>query len=303
MKGTERYLAFIIERSHVTAVEIAHSPKGKTLTAAGSFDSSINFDDPSIYAEAGSIGREKTFVREIQAFMKKIGAGAHFFSFGLNSQMAMVQTIPVEMSLSDEEFATHLEWELANYFPEAVPEQYIITPYALVGDDGTPSDRAMVISVRKSFLNFLNSVCDKLHGSLHIVDIDHFCAETCLTFSFPTLAAKRTVVIGMDEETLDASLLVGGKNADIRTMKWNGDDFSLIDAYAKERRADIIYLHGRMVTPAIAQTLKQHTPYQVELADPFRKVALPATLKNIEEIKNKKQEYTAAVGLAVRDDS
>lgn len=302
MKGIERYLAFIIERSHVTAVEVAHSPKGKTLTAAGSFDSAINFDDPTIYDEAGSAGRERTFVREIQAFMKKIGAGAHFFSFGLNSKMAMVQTIPVEMQLTDEEFETHLQWELTNYFPDAVPEQYIISPYALVDDDGKPTDRAMVISIRKSFVNFLNSVCDKLHGSLHIVDIDHFCAESCLTFSFPTLTAKRTVVIGVDEETLDASLLIRGKNADIKTMQWSGNDFSLIDAYAKQHRADIIYLHGRIVSPAIAQELKQVTPYQVELADPFRKVALPATIRDIDEIKSKKQEYTAAVGLAVREE-
>ncbi len=302
MKGTERYLAFIIERSHVTAVEIAHSPKGKTLTAAGSFDSAINFDDPQVHSEVGAAGRERTFVKEIQNFMKKIGAGAHFFSFGLNSKMAVVQSIPVEMSLSDEEFNTHLEWELNNFFPEASPDQYVISPYALVGNDGKPSDRAMMISVRKSFINFLNGVCEKLHGSLHIVDIDHFCAETCLTYNFPTLTGKRTVVIGMDEETLDASLLVGGKNSDIRTMLWDGKDLSIVDAYARDQQADIIYLHGRIINQEIANKLKQFTPYQVEISDPFRKVALPATLKNVEEIKNKKQEYTAAVGLAVREE-
>ena len=103
MKNTERYIAFIIERSHITAVEVAHSPKGKTLTAAGSFDSIINFDNPEVYGEVGSAGREKTFVKEIQNFMKRIGAGAHYFSFGLNSKMAMLQTIPIDMSLTDEE--------------------------------------------------------------------------------------------------------------------------------------------------------------------------------------------------------
>lgn len=302
MKGTERYLAFIIERSHITAVEIAHSPKGKTLTAAGSFDSSIDFDDPEVYSEVGAGTREKTFVKEIQSFIKKIGAGAHFFSFGLNSRMAMVQSIPIEQSLSDDEFNVHLQWELQNYFPEANPEQYIILPYALVNDDGVPGNRAMVIAVKKSFPNFLSGVCDKLHGSLHILDIDHFCAESCLTFSFPHLTAKRTVVIGMDEETLDASLLINGKNADIRTMQWNGSDYSVIDQYARSQNAEIIYLHGRIVTSSIAERLKQFTPYPVEIADPFKKVALPPTINDIDTIKARRQEYTAAVGLAVREE-
>lgn len=302
MKGTERYLAFIIERSHITAVEIAHSPKGKTLTAAGSFDSAINFDDPEVFGHVGMQGREKTFVKEIQAFMKKIGAGSHFFSFGLNSKMAMVQTIPIEQSLTDDEFSVHLEWELQNYFPEANPEHYVMLPYALVNDTGEPGDRAMIIAVKKSGINFLTAVSEQLHGSLHILDIDHFCAESCLTYSFPQLAAKRTVVVGVDEETLDISLLVKGKNADIRTIEWNGHDFSIIDNYARSQNAEVIYLHGRIVTQEMADTLKNHTPFPVELSDPFKKISLPPSIADIEEIKATRQEYTAAVGLAVREE-
>jgi len=302
MKGTERYLAFVIEKSHITAVEVAHSPKGKTLTAAGSFDSAIDFDSPEIFSEVGLAARERTFVKEIQTFMKSIAAGAHFFSFGLNTKMAMVQAIPVEMSLTDEEFNVHLEWELSNFYHDANPEQYVTMPYALVNDEGKPGDRAMIISVRKTLVNFLNNVCEKLHGSLHIVDIDHFCAETCLTFSFPIVSARRTVVIGVDEETIDASLLVNGKNADIRTLKWNGSDYAIIDNYTREQNADLIYLHGRIVTQLMAEQLKQFTPFQVEISDPFKKISLPSTIKNIEQIKAKRQEFTAAVGLAVREE-
>lgn len=302
MKGTERYLACIIERSHITAVEIAHNPKGKTLTAAGSFDSAINFDDSSIYSEVGAANREKTFAKEMRAFIKRIGAGAHLFSFGLNSTMAMMQAIPVDMSLTDEEFAIHLQWELQNYFPNANPEQYAILPFALVDNNGNPGDRALVIAVHKVLINFLSNVCQSLYGRLHIVDVDHFCAESALTYSFPQILTKRTVVIGIDEETLDASLLIGGKSSDIQTLAWDGKDLSVIDRYAREQQADAIYLHGRIVTPQIAQELKQLTSVDVEISDPFKKVALPAALKNIGEIKTKRQEYTAAVGLAIREE-
>ncbi|HAP35609.1 MAG TPA: hypothetical protein DCQ28_06565 [Bacteroidetes bacterium] len=302
MTGTERYLAFIIERSHITAVEIAHSPLGKTLTAAGSFDSEIDFDSPEVFKETGMIAREKKFAREIQSFTKRVAAGAHFFSFGLNSKMAMLQQIPVEASLSDEEFELHLQWELKNYFPDGNPEQYVIQPYALVGDDGLPGSNAMIISIKKSFVNFLNNVCQELHGSMHILDIDQFCAESALMFNHPELSGKRTVVIGVDEETLDASLLVNGKNSDIRTIKWSGKDLSVIDQYARDQKADVIFLHGKIVTPKLAEQLIRISTIEVELVDPFKKISLPATIKNVDEIKSRRQEYTAAVGLAVRDE-
>lgn len=302
MKGTERYLAFIIESRHITAVEIAHSPKGKTLTAAGSFDSEIDFDSPEVFTEMGLSGREKIFVKEIQSFMKRVAAGAHFFSFGLNTRMAMVQQVPVEASLSDDEFNLHLNWELKNYFPDAAPEQYVVQPYALVGDDGQAGSNAMIISVKKTFLNFLNNVCGDLHGSMHILDIDQFCAEGALLYNYPHLAQKRTAVIGVDEETLDAGLLVNGKNSDICTMRWNRRDLSSIGKYARDKGAEVIYMHGRLVNQKLVDAVKEISPIDVELADPFRKVALPQSIKGMEEIKMRRQEYTAAVGLAVREE-
>ena len=51
MKNTERYTSFILERSHISAVEIAHNQRGFTLTAAGSFDSEIDFDQTLVFEE------------------------------------------------------------------------------------------------------------------------------------------------------------------------------------------------------------------------------------------------------------
>ncbi len=301
MKGSERYLAFIIESRHVTAVEIAHSAKGKTLTAAGSFDSEINFNSPEVFSDTGSAAREKTFVKEVSAFMKRVAAGAHIFSFGLNTRMAMLQQIPIEASLTDEEFSVHLEWELKNYFPEANPTHYVTQPYALVDDNGQPGSNAMIISVKKSFVNFLNNVCGELHGSLHIIDIDQFCAEGAIVYNYPHIATKRTAVVGVDEDSMDAGLLVNGKNHDVRTIRWDGKNINAIDKYAREVGAEVIYLHGRIVTQNLVDRLKNISPLDVEMTDPFRKVALPTSIKGVDEIKARRQEYTAAVGLAVRE--
>ena len=106
----------------------------------------------------------------------------------------------------------------------------------------------------------------------------------------------------MDEETLDASLLVNGKNSDIRTISWSGRDLSVIDKYAREHKADVIFLHGKIATPKLAERLVQISPIEVELADPFKKISIPNSIKNIDEIKLRRQEYTAAIGLAVRNE-
>ncbi|MBW7887408.1 MAG: hypothetical protein H3C35_03480 [Bacteroidetes bacterium] len=303
MNHTERYTSFIIEKSHITSVEIAHSARGYTLTAAGSFDSEIDFDDPVIFEESGMDKRIKIFSGEIQNFMKRTGAGSKYFSFGLNSRMAMLQRIPIEMSLTDEEFNVHLEWELKNYYPDAVMENYILLPFALVDSSGNPGTKAMIIGVRKSLSNFLRSVSKKCFATDHVVDIDHFCAETAIMHNFPQATKERTAVIGIDEESIDCSLLVNGKNSDITIERWSGtSEIKKIAEYAFEHNAEQIFLHGRIVDELTAEQLKQFTPLPVSISDPFKKISLPPTIKNVDAIKAHRQEYTAAVGLALRKD-
>lgn len=301
MNHTERYSSFIIEQSHITSVEIAHSPRGYTLTAAGSFTSEINFDDPQVMEESGMDKRIRIFAGEIQKFMKTTGARSKFFSFGLNSRMAMIQKIPVEMSLTDEEFNVHLEWELKNYYPDAVLENYALLPFALVGSDGNPNSDAMIIGVRKSFANFLRGVSKKCFATDHVVDIDHFCAETAIMHNFPQAAKATTAVIGVDEESIDCSMLISGKNADITIERWNGiSEVKKIADYAARYNAEQIFLHGRIVDELMAEQVKQFTSLPVTISDPFKKISLPQIIKDVETIKERRQEYTAAVGLAMR---
>jgi Tfp pilus assembly PilM family ATPase len=46
--------------------------------------------------------------------------------------------------------------------------------------------------------------------------------------------------------------------------------------------------------------LKALSSIPVEIIDPFKKVALPHTLRNYRDIETRKQEYASAIGLALR---
>ncbi len=301
MKSTERYIALILEQSQVTAVEIAHSPKGHTLVAAGSFNTSLNFDDQDLFGQPGAAQRERAFVQELLPFLKSIGSGSRSFAFGLNSKMAVVQTIPTDASLSDAEMDQHALWELSQYSLVKNPNAFNVGTLILESNEQLLVNTTVMIAVRKIFLNFLANVCKQVNGNLNIVDVDHFGAENALLFNYPESAQKRTLLVGVDENSFDASVVAGGQTKNIVTMEWTTEnDMGQLAEYVKQVNVEGVYFHGRIVSPAMVSSLKQFVSLPVEIMNPFKKVVLPRSLKNYGEIENRKQEFASAIGLALR---
>jgi Tfp pilus assembly PilM family ATPase len=299
MKTTERYLGLILEQSQVTAVEIAHSPRGFTLTAAGSFNASFVFDDQELFNSPGAAKREKEFAKELSSFLKSIGSGSNMLSFGLNSKMAMVETVPMDNSLSEDDIEQHLEWELSHFVANASPVGFSIGSSEL---DATETESLRVIvAVRKSFVNFLNRVCSIIGGNLNIVDIDHFTAENALKFNYPEIEQQRVILAGVDETTVDVSILINGTAKRVFTMSWNAEtDLSKLSSIAQEVNAQTVYFHGRLATPTFAENAQKSITIPSLVIDPFKNVILPQSLKNHEEVAQARHAYASAVGLALR---
>ena len=301
MKSTERHIALILEQSQVTAVEIAQSPKGHTLTAAGSFNSSLNFDDQDMFSQPGASQRERSFAHELQIFFKNIGSGSRTFTFGLNSKMIVVQSIPTDASLSESELDQHSLWELSQYALIKNMSAFNVSAMVLDSNVEMQVNTTVIIAVRKIFLNFLANVCKQLSGSLNIVDVDQFGAENALLFNYPELASKRVLLAGVDENSFDASVVANGQTKSFITMEWTTEnDMAQLAEYVKGVSVETVFFHGRIVSPALVTSLKQLVSIPVEIMDPFRKVSLPRTLKNYRDIETRKQEYASAVGLALR---
>jgi Tfp pilus assembly PilM family ATPase len=301
MKTTERRIALILEQSQVTAVEIAHSPKGHTLTAAGSFNSTLNFDDQDLFSQPGASVRERSFAVELQTLFKNIGSGSRTFAFGLNSKMIVVESIPTDASLSDSELDQHSSWELSQYALVKNTNAFNISSMVLDSNEKIQVNMTAIVAVRKIFLNFLANVSKQLSGTLNIVDLDHFGAENALLFNYPELATKRVLLAGVDENSFDASVVANGQTKNIVTMEWTTEnDMAQLAEYVKGENVEMVFFHGRIVSPALVGSLKQLLSIPVEIMDPFKKVALPRTLKNYREIQDHKQEYASAVGLALR---
>ena len=303
MKSTERHIALILEQSQVTAVEIAQSPKGHTLTAAGSFNSSINFDDQDMFSQPGASQRERGFAGELQTFFKNIGSGSRTFAFGLNSKMIVVQSIPTDASLSESELEQHSQWELSQYVLVKNTNAFNVSSMVLDSNEELQVNTTAIVAVRKIFLNFLANVCKQLSGNLNIVDVDHFGAENALLFNYPEVASKRVLLVGVDENSFDASVIASGQTKDFITMEWTTEnDMAQLAEHVKGVNVETVFFHGRIVSPALVTSLKQLVSIPVEIMDPFKKVSLPRTLRNYHDVETRKQEYAAAVGLALREE-
>lgn len=303
MKTTERHIALVLEQSQVTGAEIAHSPKGFTLTAAGTFTSSLNLDDQDLFSQPGAAQREKTLTEEILAFFKRNGIGSRSFAFGLNSKMVVVQTIPTDGALSTAELNQHSLWELSQYTLVKNPNAFSVSALVLDTNEETQVNTTVIVAVRKIFLNFLANVCRQLNGNLNIVDVDQFGAENALLANYPELVEQRTLLVGADENSFDASVVANGETKSIVTLEWSSEnDMAQLAEHVKQANVEAVYFHGRIVSTAMVESLKHFVPIPVEIMDPFRKVVLPRSLRNYDEIENRKQEYASAIGLALRSE-
>ena len=301
MKTTERYIAIIIEHQNLTAVEIAHSPKGYTLTAAGSFISHLDFDDQELFEQPGASQREKLFANELSIFLKKIGSGSKHFSFGLNSKMVMLQTVPMDSSFGENEIDQQAKWELNQYFLDSHPHSFSVSAVPLQGDMDALHTPTLVLAVRKSFVNFLTRVCGQSGATLNIVDVDHFAAENAFLVNYPEAVTRRCLLVGADEESFDVSVLVAGQTTDVSVVPRSSmSDISQLVAYIQAMKPEAIYFHGRIVTADLVAEVAAASGVPAEILNPFQKVVLPKSVGNYAEILRAPQSYAAAVGLALR---
>jgi Tfp pilus assembly PilM family ATPase len=282
-------------------VEIAHSPKGFTLTAAGSYISQLDFDDQALFEQPGATQREQLFAHELSTFLKKIGSGSKHFSFALNSKMVMLQTIPVDSSLGQNEVEQQAKWELNQYFLDSHPHSFSVSTQRLPGEPDTSSTPTLVLAVRKSFVNFLTRVCAQSGTTLNIVDVDHFAAENAFLVNYPESVTKRCLLVGADEDSFDVSILAAGQTVDVSIVPRSSmTDISQLVAYVAMTKPEAIYFHGRIVTRELVEETYRATQVSAEILNPFLKVALPKSLSNNAEILKEQQSYAAAVGLALR---
>lgn len=300
LKQSERHAGIILEHSHVTVLEIAHTAKSYTVTAAGSYESHVNFDNPALFVGEEMRRREKVFANELKQIFKTIGASPKSLSFGLNSGMLMLQSVPIDIELDARGQKEQALWELRHFADDAHATSHTVVTHRLSQDESAGVVQTILVGVPKSFIAFLKGASALLKKSVHIVDVQHFCAENALKENYPSIVEQRTLVIGMDESALTASTIVRGAAVDVQLRQFTGDDTRMLFDFTRASGAEQMYLYGSAASYQLCESLRRSLDIPVELVDPFRAMILPASLIGLADVKARRYEFTAAVGLAMR---
>ncbi len=129
-------------------------------------------------------------------------------SFCVDTSFAFLNIIPVDRSLTEQEFSEHLLWEVSQYFPgESVHQSFIVKGYKFSESD---AQRTLVVSVKKDLISFLKSVAEKLGLTVQIIDIDHFAVENCLRERISSVRSRYFysdfVLVGVKSSRIDISV-------------------------------------------------------------------------------------------------
>ncbi len=293
------HTGIILDGTHITLAEIFHSPKGRSLVGIGSFQSAINFNDAETFLGKGTSQREKTFVTEIAALCKKIKLKPTKISFGISTNVMMSQTIPVDITLPEIQTERQTQWELQQYFVDAEIENIATGLLPPITEGQQPT--SIMVAVQNPVITFLTNVAKKLKSTLHIIDAIPFCAEASLMYNYPQITKRRAMLIGIKEHNFDVNVVYDGKSVHTASFEWTTKNPAEHIANVTEQlQGEIIYLYGKNISPQFVDIIKQNVVCTVEVFDTVRKIAITPSVKEIEELKQHKYEYSSAIGLALR---
>jgi Tfp pilus assembly PilM family ATPase len=129
-------------------------------------------------------------------------------SFCVDTSFAFLNVIPIDGSLTEQEFSEHLLWEISQYFPEESDHQsFIVRGYKFSGN-GT--QKTLIVAVRKDLISFLKGVAEKLGLTVQIIDIDHFAVENCLRERISSVRSRYFysdfLLVGLKSSRIDISI-------------------------------------------------------------------------------------------------
>jgi Tfp pilus assembly PilM family ATPase len=301
---TVRYLGISFLHGRMQFAEIEHSRKVVVTQLA---ESEMRSDflhsgntlntDPSAAADLAG---------EIRNIIRRYKITAEHVSFAIPPSSVFINILPVDTSLDDAELKHYLRWEREQYFPGTDSKDYVIDTHRLPKMNDS-AQQAFMVAVHRPLALFLQRVCREMKLKLNIIDIDHFSTEKTLLINYPEILKYDIALVGVRENSIDASLIHDGEMTDYRAFQKNDDSdpVKIIGEYLRylKQREDSVpaalLLHGTEVTKNLVLTLRKETGIGQTLAlNAFRK--LKAEEKLIGPYGKKNTPFAAAVGLALR---
>ncbi len=283
----------------VQAVELARNGPATTLLAIDEWENTISFDD----GERG-LGREK-FLDYMTAFIKVNQVKARRASVAMDTSLLFISMLPMEEGLTRNEIAEHITWELSQYFPDLPPKEFISDIHTATRPDSEHWREVLSVSVRRSHAAAIQKMLGELGLELHILDVDHFAADTALRLNYPDSYRKYIALVGVKENRLDISMI---RNGSMESYAYAvvGSNREIVERVARlseeARGVHAITTYGPYLDRDLLLQIRRSSRLLVEAMNPLRHIQVSDTLRIADHLSMPSYRFAAAVGAALRRD-
>jgi Tfp pilus assembly PilM family ATPase len=283
----------------VQAVEIEQEGPSNTLLAIDEWENSL-----PLHGGQNGLGVDQ-FAEYLSAFIKVNHVKARKVSVALDTAQLFVNTIPMEEGISRPDVNDRINWELSQYFPETPAKEFITDIHTLTQHQTEHWDDVLCVSVNRHDAYTVQKAVAKLGLALHIVDVDHFSADTALRVNYPDTNQKYLALIGIKENRLDISLI---KNGNMESYAYsvvhsNTEIVEEISTLSRESRGIFsITVYGPYLDNDLLVQIRRASALLVEALNPLRHVKVSDTLRLADQISAPSYRFASAVGVALRRD-
>ncbi|MEW6509336.1 MAG: pilus assembly protein PilM [Bacteroidota bacterium] len=300
MPTRDLILGLSISGGGVQAVEIERTGASMTLLSIDEWENSFLTD-----ANNGSERGLEQFQRDLKKFIAQNHTRASKVSIAIDTALLFLNNLPIDQGLTRSEINDHVKWELTQYHPDLDPSEFITDVHVLTERTSGPCNEALSVSVRRHHAAAVQKAAAGSGLELHIVDADHFAADTALRINYPDTYRKYIALVGIKENRLDISLIRSGSLESYRyvIVQSNNEIVQGIAALAR-RTPDIhsVTAYGPFLDRDLLTTIRRGSPILVEALNPLRHINVSDSLRLADHLTVPSYRFAAAVGVALRRD-
>ena len=248
---------------------------------------------------------------DIQNYLSKRNLEYSTVSAAIGTSQAFLITLPIDKSDGKNSINSKIYWELSNYFPDNYND-FIVNTYRL--SSFMPSgdtDDFLIIAVLKNTLEFVKRIFKLCNIELHLVDIDHFAAESIFRSNFPDdIEDNNLMIAGVKSGRIDYGVISNKKYSFYTYSKYSSEtELNLnlvrkINSLLGERLSRLnihnIVLYGDNIKDDTIDSLKKIPGLKPVVMNPFENINSSSLFLKDEGLRKKSYLYAPSCGVAFR---
>lgn len=231
-------------------------------------------------------------------------------SFTLPQSFFKIVELPIDDTLTKDDFIDHLKWEASVLYPEYQPQDFVIQHIPL--EDGLLHEHKSVIliAVIKRYLKILHKFCLRNNLKLGYVDNVHIASNMFVQIESTALGADKAVSLYIGEKAFSLILLNNNMpvHHSVRVLKSPSDILDLITEDLERLKnlgygtdeINQIYAAGENISDNLMQQVKERLGITIIKYNPFGKLTPSSHVSENDYYTDYYNTFTAPAGIAIR---